>query len=293
MTAKKYTKKIIKTFAVSITTGIITASQLFSVYAAASQQTSADAVAGQTQEVSQTSQQSADVEYNSYKYKFPDLDLQIMATDELVCFTRNVTSNNSYLELIGVSNVEELRTTMEAQNVYFEAVPRQNVNYEIIISGNKLSNNSFDSLSDLSDEEVTELFQSYIEGCGRQTDTITETVDSSEIYKHNGVIYFKTDITSVSKTLVTVKQRKYYTIMQGKYICFALQTTDKTISEKMDNQLSDILHSAQYKNIDKTIADNPLFTEILTSVITLMAPIAILGIIFFLLIRMTSKKKIK
>lgn len=41
-------------------------------------------------------------------YKIADLDVAVTVSDDLVCFTQNVTSNNSYLDLIGADDVEQL-----------------------------------------------------------------------------------------------------------------------------------------------------------------------------------------
>ena len=51
-------------------------------------------------------------------YKIADLDVSVTVSDDLVCFTQNVTSNNSYLDLIGADDVEQLRALMKVNNIY-------------------------------------------------------------------------------------------------------------------------------------------------------------------------------
>ena len=50
-------------------------------------------------------------------YKIADLDVSVTVSDDLVCFTQNVTSNNSYLDLIGADDVEQLRALMKVNNI--------------------------------------------------------------------------------------------------------------------------------------------------------------------------------
>ena len=93
-------------------------------------------------------------------YKIADLDVAVTVSDDLVCFTQNVTSNNSYLDLIGADDVEQLRALMKVNNIYLEIIPKQNVTYEILLSG-KDAPSGVESLNDLSDDELQSSFKSY------------------------------------------------------------------------------------------------------------------------------------
>lgn len=225
-------------------------------------------------------------------YRFPDLNLQIKVPSELVCFTRNVTSSNPNLELIGADNAEELRSLMQVNNIYFEAVPKENIDYEIIIDGKELSSKDITNLSDLSENELKETFNEYTGGIDKKNDDVTETLEASEIRKINNVTYFVTDVKSISANLVTVKILKYYTIMNGKYITFTLQTTSADITDTMKSQFDSIVSSAEYPEVmKKSIFDNVVLSELLSSIFTLLIPIAVLGLILFLLIRINDKSK--
>ncbi len=225
-------------------------------------------------------------------YKFPDLNLQIKVPSELACFTRNVTSSDPNLELIGADNAEELRTLMQVNNIYFEAVPRENVNYEIIVDGKELTSKEVTNLSALSEDELNEAFGDYTSGIDKKNDDVTETLTSSEIRKINDATYFVTNVDSVSKNLVAVKILKYYTIMNGKYITFTLQTTSDTITDTMQSQLNSIILSAEYPEVmKKSIFDNIILSELSSSIFVLLVPIAFLGLILFLLIKINNKSK--
>lgn len=225
-------------------------------------------------------------------YKFPDLNLQIKVPSELICFTRNVTSSNANLELIGADNAEELRSLMQVNNIYFEAVPQENVNYEIIIDGKELTSSKITNLSELSENELSEAFSDYTSGIDKKNDDVTETLEASEIRKINDVTYFVTDVVSVSANLVTVKILKYYTIMNGKYITFTLQTTSANITDTMQSQFDSIVSSAEYPEVmKKSIFDNAVLSEVVSSILMLLIPIAFLGLILFLLIRINNKAK--
>lgn len=229
---------------------------------------------------------------NGVTYRFPDLNLQIKVPSELVCFTRNVTSSNPNLELIGADNAEELRSLMQVKNIYFEAVPQENINYEIIIDGKELTSNEVNNLSDLSEDELNEAFNDYTSGIDKKNNNVTETLVSSEIRKINNVTYFVTDIDSISENLVTVKILKYYTIMNGKYITFTMQTTSASITDTMQSQFDSIINSAEFPEVmKKSIFDNAVLSEVLSSIFMLLIPIAFLGLILFLLIRINNKAK--
>lgn len=230
----------------------------------------------------------------SVPYRFPDLNLQINVPSELACFTRNVTSSNPDLELIGADNAEQLRTLMQVNNIYFEAVPRENINYEIIIDGKELTSKEVTNLSALSENELKEAFNEYTADINKKNDNVTETLTDSEIRRINDVTYFVTQVDSTSENLVTVKILKYYTIMNGKYITFTLQTTSDKITDTMQSQFDSIISSARYPEVmKKSLLDNAVFSELASSIFVLLVPIAFLGLILFLLIKMTSGSKKK
>ena len=55
---------------------------------------------------------------NTTTYRFSDINLEVQVPSELIGFTRSVTSNNAYLDLIGTDDVEELRSLMVFNHVY-------------------------------------------------------------------------------------------------------------------------------------------------------------------------------
>lgn len=68
------------------------------------------------------------------RYNIADIDLSISVPDSFVVFTQNVTSNNSYLEKIGVDDVEQQRNLMKATNIFLEIVPKDDeITYEFIV----------------------------------------------------------------------------------------------------------------------------------------------------------------
>ena len=73
---------------------------------------------------------------DTYTYKMPDLDLAVTVSNDLVGFTQNTTSNNSYLEKIGASDVEQVRALLMVNNIYLELIPKEgDITYEILVSG--------------------------------------------------------------------------------------------------------------------------------------------------------------
>lgn len=236
---------------------------------------------------------SAPASVKTSTFKFANIDLQVDVPDDLVGFTQNVTSNNAYLEKIGAEDAEGLRNTMIAGNIYLEAIPKdvETVTYEIIIKGEKLASTEVTDLNTLSEDELNKLFKDYTSGINKKNEQVEETLKDSSIEKIGDATYFCTDVTTVSATDVTVQLKKYYTIKNGYYYTFSVQTTEKTISSDMEKKLTDMIASAQYKEIKAGLFDNPIFSEIFSIVVTSVAPIAILGVIFFISIKMTTKKK--
>ena len=202
---------------------------------------------------------------NTTTYRFSDINLEVQVPSELIGFTRSVTSNNAYLDLIGTDDVEELRSLMVVNHVYLEAVP-QDVRYELF--------NEYLQKSDAIDNE-----------------SVTENITASAIEHVNGIPYFVTSVKSVANNQVTVYMKKYYTVMQGNAISFFIQSNGEEIDSATARLLTDVVTSAQYKTIHKSILENAFFTEILASVVTLAVPILLLALIVYLVEK--SKKKTK
>lgn len=225
-------------------------------------------------------------------YKFSDISLQVSVPDDLVGFTRNVTSNNAYLDKVGTDDVEELRSLMITNNIYLEAIPKTNdINYEILING-KNADTSVKNFNEADEDTLNTQFTQYVEACDNiENSSVTENVTSSSIYKNDTTSYFVVDVKSVSNNKVTTYIKKYYTVMMGKSITYTLQSNENEISNEAAQKLLSIVDSAEYKEIAKSITDSQFFTEIMSSVITVLIPIAILGVIVFFMSKSTKKTK--
>ena len=153
---------------------------------------------------------------DTYTYKMPDLDLAVTVSNDLVGFTQNTTSNNSYLEKIGASDVEQVRALLMVNNIYLELIPKEgDITYEILVSG-KNAPSQVPNFNEVSDDVLKGYFDEYIDSANTQKNeetNIKETITDSYIEKLNGINYFVTEVTSVSGNLVTVYLKKYYTVM--------------------------------------------------------------------------------
>lgn len=226
---------------------------------------------------------------NTSVYKLADINLQVSVPTDLVCFTQNVTSNNAYLELIGADNVEELRSLMKINNIFLEIVPKD-VSYEILITGTNAGGST--ALCDLSENDLNATFEAYLDSCQTLGSVnISEEITASYIYTYNNIPYFVTEVTSKANSEVTIRLKKYYTIMMGKAVTISLQTNQKTITDEMETQLLNIVNSAEYKTIKKSIWDNSFFAEIGSTILTLIIPIALLAVIALFVHRSTQKTK--
>ncbi len=229
---------------------------------------------------------------NQYStFNLADIDVAVRVPNDLVTFTQNVTSNNSYLEKIGAEDVEQLRALMKVNNVYLEIIPKDEVIYEILVSGKDAPNN-YINFNEMDNNTLESQFQHYVDTWANiANDSVTETITNSFIDTLNGTHYYVTDITSVANNDVTIYVRKYYTIMQGKAVSFAIQTNQSELTQAMKNQLKEIVSTAEYKEIKKSWRDTPFYTEILSTVLSLLLPIVILSLITYLTIRASKRKR--
>ena len=227
------------------------------------------------------------------QYKFSDISLTVVVPSELACLTRSTTNNNSYVSKVGADDVAPLQSLMRTNNVYLEAVP-DDVSYEIAISGKKVSADKLKNFTDMSDEELEEVYNQYVETCTNiDNNNIEETVTASKIETINDQPYFVIDVTSISSKKVTVYVKKYYTVSQGIAYTYQLQSNGNEINDGMSSNLEFIVNSAKYQKVKKSIWENGTFTELLSSIITIAAPIALLAIIFYFLNRAARKSKSK
>jgi uncharacterized membrane protein len=223
-------------------------------------------------------------------FKFADLNLSVSVEKGLICFTRNVTSNNAGLDLIGTSDVEELRSMMQINNIYLEIVPTD-VSYEILIQG-KDKTVSDKNYSELSSEELKQSYNDYIATYNHiENNSVTEDIQTSELLKINDVDYIVTNVKSVANNDKITYLKKYYTIHNGKVINFTLQTNGKEIDSNMSKILLDIVSSGEYKTIKKSVFDNGYLSELLSTLLRLIIPIAVLALIVFIVNRSTKKTK--
>lgn len=229
---------------------------------------------------------------SSTTYKFPDISLQVSVPDTLVGFTRNVTSNNAYLDRVGTDDVEELRSLMITNNIYLEAIPKTtDINYEILING-KNADSDVKNFNETDDASLLSQFDEYVKTCDNiDNSSVTENVTSSQLYKNDTTSYFVVDVKSVSNNKVTTYVKKYYTVMIGKSITYTIQSNGSEISDDYADILLSIVDSAEYKTIKKSILDNQFVSEIFTTVITVLIPILILALIVFIVNKSTKKTK--
>ncbi len=238
-----------------------------------------------------SSTQSTESSNRYSTFNLADIDVAVTISNDLVTFTQNVTSTNSYLEKIGAEDVEQLRALMKVNNIYLEIIPKDEVIYEILVSGKDAPNN-YINFNEMDKDTLESQFQHYVDTWANiSNDSVTETITNSFIDTLNGTNYYVTDITSVANNEVTIYVRKYYTIMQGKAVSFAIQTNQSELTQDMKNQLKEIVNTAEYKDIKKSWRDTPFYTEILSTVLSLLLPIVILSLITYLTIRASKKKK--
>ena len=100
---------------------------------------------------------------NQYStFNLADIDVAVRVPNDLVTFTQNVTSNNSYLEKIGAEDVEQLRALMKVNNVYLEIIPKDEVIYEILVSGKDAPNN-YINFNEMDNNTLESQFQHYVD----------------------------------------------------------------------------------------------------------------------------------
>jgi hypothetical protein len=81
--------------------------------------------------------------------------------------------------------------------------------------------------------------------------------------------------------------------MQDKAVTFTLQTNSEAITDEMNTAITDIIKTAEYKQIKKKLLDSPFVMEILTTFFSLLLFVGVLALILYLMIRAGKKSKIK
>jgi len=221
---------------------------------------------------------------SSRTFSFSDLDIAIDVPSELAVFTRNVTSADKSLDLINTTS-DELLVMFQEHGIYLEAFPTD-VSYEIVVSGKVVSQDvkDFDTLSE---SQLNEGLQTYKEQCEAvQTDEIT----SVTTYKNNSTTFYQANFKTVSND-VTVYVQKYYTVMQGKELNFTVQSKDTAVTDSQASQLKALVDSTVYKQVNPSIFESPIFTELTGYLFGLLITLGVLGGIILVVIKSTSKKK--
>ena len=213
-------------------------------------------------------------------YKFSAIDLKLKVPEELICFTQTTTGNNAYLKDIGAQDSNEVQNSMKASNIYLEAFSKD-ISYEIAVVGMK-AGSSLSNLDELDENQLSGMFLQYID---------SENAKAFDII--NDRPYFRTEVTSVSDEKQTIYTRKYYTVARGYIYMYSLQSKDNEITDEMINDIRYIINSAQYTDVKKSIFENGVFTETLSTILTAAIPIAILAAIYLLITRVGRKSRAK
>ena len=217
-------------------------------------------------------------------YSFSDLDIEIEVPSELAVFTRNVTSADKSLELIQTTS-DELLVMFQEYGIYLEAFPTD-VSYELVVSGKAVSEDIKD-FNTLSDAELKQGLQTYREKCESVT---TDEIIDIKTYKNNTTIFYQADFKTVTEN-VTVYVEKYYTVMQGKELNFTVQSKDVAVTDVQASQLKAIVDSTVYKQVNPSIFESPIFTELSGYLLGLFLTVGVLGGIILLVIKSSNKKK--
>lgn len=181
---------------------------------------------------------------------------------------------------------------MKASNIYLEAFSKD-ISYEIAVVGMKAGSSLY-NLDELDENQLSGMFLQYIDSeNAKQEDGLTETMTGKAIDIINDRPYFRTEVTSVSDEKQTIYTRKYYTVARGYIYMYSLQSKDNEITDEMINDIRYIINSAQYTDVKKSIFENGVFTETLSTILTAAIPIAILAAIYLLITRVGRKSRAK
>lgn len=225
-------------------------------------------------------------------YKFSAIDLKISVPEGLICFTQTTTGNNAYLEKIGANDANEVQNAMKASNIYLEAFS-DDISYEIAVVGMK-AGSSLPDLDGLDKDALDNYFKEYISSeQAKSDDSLSETMTDNNIDTINDHPYFRTDVTSVSSDNGTIYTRKYYTVTRGYIYIYSLQSKENQITSDMTDNIEYMINSAQYTNVRKSVFENGIFTETLSTILTVGIPIVILLAIYFLITKVGKKGRAK
>lgn len=220
------------------------------------------------------------------KYSFSDLNLVVSIPDELITFTRNITSANRNLSLLD-TDADTLRIKFEQQGIYLESFPKD-ISYEIIITGHDLSN-GIKNFNEMNDSELNDNLVKYTQQC---KSVATDTINSVSLYNNGNTNFYVIDFSSNSEGII-VHALKYYTVMNGKEISFSLQAKEHELNETQNNQLKNIVDTSQFQEVNASISESPIFTELTGYIGGIIITVGVLGLIVFFMSKATKKPQKK
>lgn len=230
-----------------------------------------------------------------YEFSFAKINTTIRVPKDFITFTRNVTSADPNLSVIGAS-ADQMRVMFEKNDLYLETMPKD-LSYEIVLGGKKGVNAP--DYRTLSEEQLTEAFTAF----KAQTDNNTiDTIYQYNIYRSADNVYFVVDF--LTTTDVKVYTRKYFTIVEGCEVSVALQTKSPGIGDPNDvsayqfdeqyaAQVLNTVNQLSFSQMNESLADSTIFQELLGYVLGIGITIGGLALILWLLIKTTSKPKNK
>ena len=243
--------------------------------------------------VSEVKREKGIIDFNDMEHLA--LSILVKKEDGKLVYTETADKLANRFEEILIDEYQdsnEVQNSMKASNIYLEAFSKD-ISYEIAVVGMK-AGSSLSNLDELDENQLSGMFLQYIDSeNAKQEDGLTETMTGKAIDIINDRPYFRTEVTSVSDEKQTIYTRKYYTVARGYIYMYSLQSKDNEITDEMINDIRYIINSAQYTDVKKSIFENGVFTETLSTILTAAIPIAILAAIYLLITRVGRKGRAK
>ena len=243
--------------------------------------------------VSEVKREKGIIDFNDMEHLA--LSILVKKEDGKLVYTETADKLANRFEEILIDEYQdsnEVQNSMKASNIYLEAFSKD-ISYEIAVVGMK-AGSSLSNLDELDENQLSGMFLQYIDSeNAKQEDGLTETMTGKAIDIINDRPYFRTEVTSVSDEKQTIYTRKYYTVARGYIYMYSLQSKDNEITDEMINDIRYIINSAQYTDVKKSIFENGVFTETLSTILTAAIPIAILAAIYLLITRVGRKSRAK
>lgn len=172
---------------------------------------------------------------NSNTYMLDELGIEITIPSNYDVITQKTSPSNPVFDRLGTTG-SDLIKQFKTDNIYLNAIPKNNTNEEIVVT---MATNIIDNFSALSDTSLKMFASSWV----NEYEKMGISVSKYDIYHHSQAkfvrVYFQDTVNSVNGL-------QYYTIYNEKAMNFTMRSYYGEITSKQEQTIKTIVDSVKY-----------------------------------------------